>query len=210
MSFVTDLMARGVTRTGAIQTLLGRPISLSADRRILSQLALPAAFESLSQPLTSSTVIRPVDRRITQLVSAVSGTPMPVALNTSSLTVTPTSTTTSSTQQAKLNAIQTSIRNIELAIQKLTMELLKLTVRPPGMPLEAWQAQLRTLRAMLRNLRNVLAMLMQQYADLTGTTYGERTSDYTGSGAQNQAEFEALMDPDPVKQPSGSTGTRMA
>lgn len=199
MSFITDLMARGVSRTGAVQVLLGQPLTRTTDRQVLSRLAIPAARESLSQVAPLSSLTSRVDRRVTLLVSAAGGAPVPTAPSVPIIptqTSTPTPTAPLDPRQAQINGLKTNIRNVELEIQNLTQQLLNLITPPPGMPLAAWQVQVETLRALLRKMRSFLASLMRQLDDVMGTSFGSSTGSSLGSGAANQAEFESLKDDD--------------
>jgi hypothetical protein len=205
MSFITDLMAKGVSRAGAVQVLLGQPISLAADRFALTRLAIPIARESLTQAPSAPSLTRVSDPRITQIVSAVDGTTSPTGSSYLDSVIVQTQTSTASTnpQQAKIDSLNASIRNTELAIQKLIQQLLKLAVPPPGVPFAVWQAQVKMLRNMLQNLRNVLASLMQQRDALTSTSSSSRGSESITSLNQTQGRMSDLTS-DGGK---GSTGT---
>jgi len=202
MSFIKDLMAKGESPAGAVQVLLGQPISLAADRFALTRLAIPIARESLTQAPSAPSLTRVSDPRITQIVSAVDGTTSTGSSYLDSVIVqAQTSTASTNPQQAKIDSLNASIRNTELAIQKLIQQLLKLAVPPPGVPFAVWQAQVKLLRNMLQNLRNVLASLMQQRDALTATSSGSRGSESITSVNQAQRRMSDLT------SSKGSTGT---
>ena len=68
MALVEDLVSQGVSQTGAVEVVLGQPLSRVSDRPILTRLGIPAARESLRQGPGALTKAR-VDQRMAGLIS---------------------------------------------------------------------------------------------------------------------------------------------
>ena len=59
MSFAGNLIVQGVSRTGALEVMLGLPLSRQADRTVLTRVAPQAAMTSLQKPQVTSSDVAP-------------------------------------------------------------------------------------------------------------------------------------------------------
>jgi hypothetical protein len=189
MNFIRDLIAKGVSQTGAVEVLLGEPLSVHTDRLILGRLAVPVAKDSLSQPPGSKGPVRVPDSRVNQIVSAMDGMSVNATYMTAIVQRMQGDTRPADPlQEQRINGLKTSIKNTEREIEKLAAQLLRLAVPPRGMPLPIWEAQVGFLRNLIRNMKSVLANLMKQLSDLTGESDSSRgSSASTSTGSANQA-----------------------
>jgi len=143
MTLQKALIAKGVSEAGAVEVVLGLPLSQPSDRVVLSNLGLAAASESLRQgPRTPRQI--PSEQRVSRLVLGVN-TPASssaleyyVALLGSLQQTQEQQKQLTEQQKAQLKAlkdrkerlIQSSV-NTEKEIQKLAQQLAHLLASPP-------------------------------------------------------------------------------
>jgi hypothetical protein len=160
MALVEDLVSQGVSQTGAVEVVLGQPLSRVSDRPILTRLGIPAARESLRQGPGALTKAR-VDQRMAGLISK----PDTNAANLEFLVGQASRLQQGTKRDPRIEALKQNIANTEREIRRLTQQLNQLLASPPPtspLPPAVWEAQVRMLRSLLQNQRTILATFMQQ------------------------------------------------
>ena len=195
MTLQKALIAKGVSEAGAVEVVLGLPLSQPSDRVVLSNLGLAAASESLRQGPRAPRQI-PSEQRVSRLVLGVNTPASSSALEYYvALLGSLQHGQLTEQQKAQLKAltdrkerlIQSSV-NTEKEIQKLAQQLAHLLASPPkqwplppellvlmglfyvaaysGLPPQAWVALVTMFRNMIQNQQRILTELHRQLAQL--------------------------------------------